>query len=165
VVSGGPPSIEELYRRYGPSVLRRARSLLQDEQAARDAMQEVFIRALTSKVVFHEGVSPMTWFYRVTTNLCLNLIRSRGRRLRMLSSQSTGEPMADAVAEDRVAVMQVLSLVPEELGRIAIYYFVDHMKQEEIAELLGVSRRTIGNRLEEFKKLARMELNEELEIA
>ena len=30
------------------------------------------------------------------------------------------------------------------------YYYVDKMKHEEIAELLGVSRRTIGNRLTRF---------------
>jgi len=165
VVTGGPPSIEELYRTYGPSVLRRARSLLGDEQAARDAMQEVFVRAMQSKVEFREGVSPMTWFYRVTTNYCLNQIRNRGRRLRVLSREMSSEPVAAAVAEDQVAVKEILSRVPDELGQIAVYYFIDHMKQEEIAEIIGVSRRTIGNRLEEFKKLARIELNEELEIA
>jgi RNA polymerase sigma-70 factor (ECF subfamily) len=164
VVTGGRPSIEELYRTYGPSVLRRARVLLGDEQSARDAMQEVFVRAMQSKVEFHEGVSPMTWFYRVTTNYCLNTIRNQSRRLRVLSSQPLVEA-AESGAEDRVAIKEILGRVPEELGQIAVYYFVDHMKQEEIAELIGVSRRTIGNRLEEFKKLARVELNEELEIA
>ena len=164
-MSGGAPSIEDLYRKYGPSVLRRARALLGDEQAARDAMQEVFVRALKSKVKFHEGVSPMTWLYRVTTNYCLNALRNQGRRLRVLSSQPAAETTERAGAEDLIAVKELLARVPDELAQIAVYYFVDHMKQEEIAEIVGVSRRTIGNRLEEFKKLARMELNEELEIA
>jgi RNA polymerase sigma-70 factor (ECF subfamily) len=164
VVTGGRPSIEDLYRTYGPSVLRRARALLGDEHSARDAMQEVFVRAIQSNVKFNDGISPMTWFYRVTTNYCLNQIRNQGRRLRMLSRQSTEEQTAGST-EDRVAVKEMLGRVPDELAQIAVYYFIDHMKQEEIAEIVGVSRRTIGNRLEEFKKLARIELNEELEIA
>ena len=122
------------------------------------------MRALQTNVKFHEGISPMTWFYRVTTNYCLNMLRNQGRRLRVLASQRV-EESERSIAEDRVAVKQLLALVPEELGQIAVYYFVDHMKQDEIAEIMGVSRRTIGNRLEEFKRLARVELNEELEIA
>ena len=40
---------------------------------------------------------------------------------------------------------------PLDLFEIAVYYYyVDKMKHEEIAELLGVSRRTIGNRLTRF---------------
>ena len=36
----------------------------------------------------------------------------------------------------------------DELREIAVYYFVDQMNHEEIAQLLGVSRRTVGNRVE-----------------
>jgi RNA polymerase sigma-70 factor (ECF subfamily) len=52
-------------------------------------------------------------------------------------------------------VRQLLLEVPEQLREIAVYYYVDQMDQEEIAALLGVSRRTVGNRLEEFKAAAR----------
>ena len=40
--------IEELYLRHAPVVFRRARRLLADDQAAWDAVQEIFTRALTS---------------------------------------------------------------------------------------------------------------------
>jgi RNA polymerase sigma-70 factor, ECF subfamily len=155
-------SIEDLYRTYGPSVLRRARTLLGDEQAARDAMQEVFFRALRSKVKFFEGMSPMTWFYRVTTNYCLNMLRNQDRRIRALAVKPVPDASA-AVSEDQIAIRELLAILPEELGQIAIYYYVDQMNQDEIAKILGVSRRTIGNRLEEFRKLARAELGEPVE--
>jgi RNA polymerase sigma-70 factor, ECF subfamily len=155
-------SIEDLYRTYGPSVLRRARALLGDDQAARDAMQEVFFRALRTKVKFYEGMSPMTWFYRVTTNYCLNSIRNQGRRTRALFALPKNEAV-DGALEDRVAIRELLGIVPEELGQIAVYYYVDQMNQDEIAEIVGVSRRTIGNRLEEFRRLARVELDHPLE--
>ena len=154
-------SIEALYRTYGPSVRRRARALLDDEQAASDAVQEVFLRALRTKVVFHEGVSPMTWFYRVTTNYCLNTLRSQGRRKRALDRQQGASSSSPPIVEERIAVKELLAIVPEELGQVAVYYYVDQMKQEEIAELLGVSRRTIGNRLEEFRALAQRRMSEE----
>jgi RNA polymerase sigma-70 factor (ECF subfamily) len=156
-------SIEALYRKYGPAVLRRARAILGEEQAARDAMQEVFIRALKAEVEF-EGVSPMTWLYRVTTNYCLNVRRDRVRRTKLLDIHGPKDETAPGSQDERVSVLELLNQVPLELAQIAVYYYLDQMNQDEIAEVVGVSRRTIGNRLEEFRRLARAALGEALEV-
>ena len=42
------PAASELYQRYGVLVLRRARALLNDEQAARDATHDVFVKVLSA---------------------------------------------------------------------------------------------------------------------
>lgn len=148
--------IEELYAKYGPMVLRRARGILGEEQAARDAMQEVFLRALRERASFRGEASPVTWLYRITTNFCLNKIRDGARRRELMDQQGpASEASPEASPEDRQTLAAILLRVPEELREIAIYYWVDEMNQDEIAEMVGVSRRTVGNRLEEFKTLAR----------
>ncbi len=38
--------VESLYKKYGPMVLRRCRSLLLDEEQALDAMQETFVKLI-----------------------------------------------------------------------------------------------------------------------
>ena len=66
---------------------------------------------------------------------------------------------ADTVAQKILTRMDVESVrwwwddgsAPAELREIAIYYYVDEMSHDEIAALVGVSRRTVGNRLEEFR--------------
>jgi RNA polymerase sigma-70 factor (ECF subfamily) len=147
--------VEYLYRTYGPMVLRRARAILGEEQAARDAMQEVFVRVLRGADGFRGDASPTTWLYRMTTNLCLNQIRDRARRADILAERWIADEQLDVAHEGRLTVGQVLSGLPDDLREIAIYYFVDQMNQDEIAEVLGVSRRTVGNRLEEFRVRAR----------
>jgi len=153
--------VEQLFRKYGPAVLRRARALLGDEHAARDALQEVFVRVLRHGAEFRREASPMTWLYRVTTNHCLNLIRDHGRRAQLLAENA---PPADEgrrlSAEERLTLAQMLARVPEELRAIAIYHYVDQMSHDEIAEIVGVSRRTIGNRLDEFRRLIQAPLKE-----
>ena len=149
--------VDALYRTYGPAVLRRARAILGDETAARDAMQEVFVRVLQSGDAFRKEASPMTWLYRITTNFCLNTIRDGGRRAQLLREQAP--PPAEAAppsSETRAQVAQILGRVPEELREIAVYYFVDQMSHDEIAALIGVSRRTVGNRVETFLALAQV---------
>jgi RNA polymerase sigma-70 factor (ECF subfamily) len=148
--------VEALYRQYGAIVLRRARAILGDEHAAQDAMQEVFIRVLRSSAEFRQEASPATWLYRITTNHCLNIVRDAGRRDRRLRMQARALEAVAAGVEDQLMMRRLLEQIPDELREIAIYYHVDRMNQDEIAAIIGVSRRTVGNRLEEFRTQARV---------
>jgi RNA polymerase sigma-70 factor (ECF subfamily) len=157
--------IEELYRRYGALVRRRARSILGDEHEAQDAMQEVFVRVIAAMGEFRGQSQPSTWLYRITTNLCLNRIRdSRRRRERLAEAAEDGRqtmvPAAGPTPETRTTLRGVLAQVDEELAQVAIFYYVDDMDQAEIASVLGVSRRTIGYRLDRFREVAQRVLGE-----
>jgi RNA polymerase sigma-70 factor (ECF subfamily) len=152
-------SMEALYRTYGSMVLRRARTLLGDEHAAQDMVQEVFMKAIRAFPGFRGESSLTTWLYQVTTNHCLNTIRDGARRRRALERRMpTREPVAES-AEDRVGVDELLQQLPRELAEVAIYYYVDQMNQDEIATLLGISERTVRNRLRDFKDAARHRLD------
>lgn len=152
-------SMEALYRTYGSMVLRRARTLLGDEHAAQDMVQEVFMKAIRAFPSFRGESSLTTWLYQVTTNHCLNTIRDGSRRRRALERRMpTREPLTES-AEDRVGVDELLQQLPRELAEVAIYYYVDQMNQDEIATLLGISERTVRNRLRDFKDAARSRLD------
>lgn len=140
---------QDIYQRYGGVVYRRARQILGDEQAAKDACQEVFLRLFQSLPEF-ERASPVTWLYRVTTNHCLNVLRDDRRRRKLLETRL---PAASPVAAPQLPAL--LAGFPDELQEIAVYYFVDEMSQDEIARLLGLSQRTVSNRLSAFRGLAR----------
>jgi RNA polymerase sigma-70 factor (ECF subfamily) len=151
----GAPTLAEIYAQYGRSVYRRALCLLGDEAAAQDATHEVFLRMMKAgETQFDAG--PMAWLYRVTTNLCLNSLRD-GKRQGAILSRWKPEDAAPIVsgdeAEARIAVRRILEQVPSDLQEIAIYYYVDELSHDEIATIVGTSRRTIGNRLAMFHAL------------
>lgn len=143
----------EIYARYGRTVLRRAHQLLGDGEAAQDVLQEVFVRVLRLGGQIPCEPTPTAWLYRVTTNLCLNRLRDQGRREALLSRQYWTGTTALPAGETRALVRQILQQIPEELQDIAVFYFVDELTQEEIASLLGVSPRTVSNRLADFRAL------------
>lgn len=159
--------IEALFRRYGPLVRRRARSILGSDHEADEALQEVFVRVLAAGADFRGESQPSTWLYRITTNLCLNRLRDDRRHRERLEREADAERVSQAAdasgtregsADRRAVLRQVLARVPEDLARIAVHYHVDEMDQEEIAAALGVSRRTIGYRLERFREEAQRAL-------
>ena len=159
IVDGG--ILDELYRRYSRSVFRRASGLMNDGDAAKDVMQEVFLRAFEARAEFTAAASPLSWLYRITTNLCLNRLRDARRRRTILARNlSADEPAAGPTTDAALTVRALLGTLPDEVQEIAIYYFVDQMSQEEIATLLSMPRRTVGYRLEQFRVLARAQTRE-----
>jgi RNA polymerase sigma-70 factor (ECF subfamily) len=156
----------DLYARCGAMVLRRARTLLGDEEAAWDALQEVFVRALRTRRAFRHESSPTTWLYRITTNYCFNVLRDASRRQDKLGRIAPAAPIAgDRSAPDiRLTVSAILARLPDELCEIAVYHHVDRMSHDEIAAVMGVSRRTIGNRLKEFQRRAQAALGRSIEL-
>ena len=102
--------VDLLYRKYGAMVLRRCRQLLANEDMAADAMQETFMRILRPGNTLHASY-PSSLLYRIATNVCLNMLRSRRRRPTV-----SAEPFIENIAgrermEDRILDSYLLETV------------------------------------------------------
>ncbi len=139
-------AFDAAYRRYSALVLRRARRMLADEQAARDVCQDVFVQLLRAGGSWAAADSSVAWLYRATTNCCLNRIRGKRRWHEFLRALPP-EPVAAA----SMPVQVLLKGVPSHLQEIALYYAFDEMSQQEIALVLGVSQKTVSNRICELR--------------
>ena len=107
---------------------------------------------------FRGDSSPTTWLYHIATNHCLNRIRDRRRRriaLEINRELPWLAPTSDARSEDLILLEQLWAMLTEEQADIAMYYFVDGLTHGEIARISGVSRRTIGNRIDEITTMMR----------
>lgn len=146
--------VERFFDAYGPMVLRRARTLLGDEDAAKDVVQEVFMKAMAEPLKVEVSAQAASWLYRVTTNHCLNQIRNTGRR-RALARQHLGgkEPTEDGLDAAQLA-RQLLAEADEQWSRAAVLVHVDGMSYREASEVLGVSVRSISNFLTRFRTFA-----------
>ncbi|MBK7858751.1 MAG: sigma-70 family RNA polymerase sigma factor [Archangiaceae bacterium] len=144
--------IEELYARYAPVVHRRAFAVVGRDADAWDVVQEVFEKMLKNAAEFRAQARPMTWVYRITTNVALNLLRSRG--VREPEGGASGEPaleMSGTVEARQMLARLSEALSPRELSVVAMTV-IDGMTQEEIADTLGLSRKTINRELEAIRQ-------------
>ena len=147
--------ISQLYRRLGPLIYRRCLRLLRDPDNARDATQEVFVRALRHAPTLKADRECLPWLYRVATNYCLNFLRDRkpqdDRAPEEILKQESGERRMAA----RQQVIALLDKFDEKTRQVAVYSLLDGMTQEEIAEVMGVSRKTVGKKLSRFSEHAK----------
>jgi DNA-directed RNA polymerase specialized sigma24 family protein len=139
--------LDRVYRRYAGFVLRRARRILGDEQLSRDVCQDVFVQLVRAPEDW-AATSAVAWLHRATTNGCLNLIRGARRWRDFLRRLPPPQPVVPSLS-----TRLVLRGIPERLQDIAIYYGLDEMSQEEIALVLGLSQKTVSNRIRELRSL------------
>ena len=151
-----PDRLATLYQRYGPAVYSRCRRILQDDTLAEDATQEVFMRVLRHLDKAPGDEQALAWIYRISTNYCLNLRRDRCAQAEPTATlpDAPGRSPEDGIL-DRDACLRILDNAPEGLRAAALLYHFDGVEQGRIAQILGVSRRTVINRLNGFAESAR----------
>lgn len=136
--------LERAYRDHHQLVLRRSRALLADEAEAQEVLQDVFLSLVDRPDQFHGRGAITSFLYGMTTNLCLNRLRNRRRRDRLLDEFPVSDHPGEPEAEAALIASQLLASLPERLARVAVLYHVAGMTHDEIATELGCSRRRVG---------------------
>lgn len=151
--------VEALYRQFGPAIFRRCLKLLRDPAEAEDATQEVFVRVFCSLERFTYGDSALPWIYQIATRHCLHRLRDGSRRdvsrARLPAASETAPGDLGNALADRQVASRLLAHFDDRTATIALHALVDGMTQEEVGQALGLSRKTVGLKLQQFMDRAR----------
>lgn len=150
-------TLETLYRRYGPLVLRRCRQLLRDPAEAEDALQEVFMQ-IVRRPGLAEAEFPSSLLYRIATNVSLNRLRTRDRRAETPDDEVLLNIAAADDIEGRFAARRVLDRIfqrhPESTKVMAVLHYVDGLTLEEVARETALSVSGVRKRLRTLQATA-----------
>lgn len=143
-----------LYERYRPALLRKAQRILQNPDDAHDVVQALFVDVLQRPP--QDQTIDLAYLYRAITNRCLNAVRDRTTRARLLQQHDPALRGPVRIrCDERVIGLDLLGALGERLGEehaaILVYHYFDELSQEEIAELLQLSRKTVGKRLQDIR--------------
>lgn len=137
---------ERLYREAYSDIYRALVAITFDEEAAADAMHDAFLEGLR-RPPSHDA-NLRGWLFRVALRAARRA-RRRASFLRPvellfgLEAEARDEPGADAVL-DRLSVGQLLKLLTERQRSVVVAYFYLGLKQEDIADQLGIKRGTVA---------------------
>jgi RNA polymerase sigma-70 factor (ECF subfamily) len=138
--------------------MRRCRAILRDEEAALDAMQDVFVQLLRRESELDER-GPSSLLYTMATNICLNKIRSQ-RRNRVDANDElisrAADPSQDRRSNEEFVLTRhfldrLLETQDETTRVIAYSHYVQGFTLEETAEAVGMSVSGIRKRLRKLR--------------
>lgn len=151
-----------IVRKYEEPFLRKARSIIRDDEEAQDIVQEAFTKIYlnASKFQKQEGAQFSSWAYRIVINTALTHYAKK-KRERGVTAELDDEIWAlipdknlrqfeKKELEDLVA--SVLTRMPEPMSHALSSFLIEGKSQEEVAAQEGVSVGAIKTRVHRAKK-------------
>jgi RNA polymerase sigma-70 factor (ECF subfamily) len=172
--AGDHEAFRVLVERYQGRLFRLALRVLRDEEQARDAVQDAFLKVYRSLGRFEGRSSFYTWVYRLVMNQCLDA-RRRDRSDRHvefedersveLGPDAGGDPDPEPAAalergELRSQMQRAIAALPQDARRTFLLREVDGLSYAEIARSLRIPKGTVMSRLHYARRRLRAALLE-----
>lgn len=139
--------VADIFRTFGPLLLRRCRFLMHDRAAAEDVLQETFVKIMRHGAAYRDAEAKLRWLYRVADNCCFDALKRRRDRPPPLALADDLEPRAHPTVVERLQAAGALGRLPTSERQVAVLAFVDGLTQDQIATEIGWSRQTINRKL------------------
>lgn len=134
------PELELLYREQYGRFLRVAMGLVGDREAAHDAVQEAFARAIKNRSSIRSSEGVTNWLWRTLTNLCFDTQRRRAR----WSPQERADMATNGHAEEWPELRSAITELPERQRAVVFLRHYADLEYEAIGEILQISRGTVA---------------------
>jgi RNA polymerase sigma-70 factor, ECF subfamily len=170
--TGHPPAYDALIGQYQRMVIHTCYKFLLNQQDAEDIAQEVFIEIYQSIKNFREESKLSTWIYRIAVTKCLDEIKKRQRKKRLLEIGKmlhiedvahwlVGDDRADKNIEENDTMQEIknaLNVLPDNQRIAFTLSKIDGFSNPEIAEIMNTTTVAVESLLKRAKKQVVTEL-------
>lgn len=167
--AGDEAAFEVVFRAYRPALTRMAGRVLGSQDAARDVVQDVFLKVWRTRATWDPGANLTAYLFAMTRNAARNAGRRVGREQerQVPLEDATGNvielldlsPRPDVVAEtrDRAGAIEAALLeMPARDREAFLLRWREQLTYPQVAATLGVPVKTVEKRLGRvFAKLRR----------
>jgi RNA polymerase sigma-70 factor (ECF subfamily) len=158
-----------LMTEYQPLVFRLAFRLLGNDEQAKDMVQEVFIKIWLQINRYKPQYNFSTWIYKITCNLCYDMLRS-------LKHFSASGNLQETITDLNIASSENIenSIINNELKELILYFTnelspkqklvftlsdIEELEVEEIIAITGLSAGKIKSNLHLARKQIKDKIN------
>lgn len=146
--------VQELETHSG-MLYRVAFTILHDDDACRDALQDAALKAWEKRHSLRELRYFRTWITRILINTCYDTVKKRRRIVSLEEIPEQSSPPPDPT------LALALASLPEKLRLPLVLCFSEGMSYQEAADALRVPVATLRGRIHRAKGLLRKELDAE----
>ncbi|MBI2024701.1 MAG: RNA polymerase sigma factor [Candidatus Harrisonbacteria bacterium] len=160
-----PSQFKFLVARYQDPFIRKAMGIVRRQEDAEDIVQETFVKIYKYGKNFQKraGIEFKSWAYKILMNTAFT--RYQDVKKRSDSTEYLDPVLYDeekplsyddnlgAVSDAKAAVKAVIEKMPEHLGRILGFYYLEDKSYKDICKLEKISMTTLKMRLFRAKRL------------
>ena len=175
VAAGDADAFASIVESHQERLFRLCERLLGDTEEARDAAQDVFLKAYRKAADVRPQGQVYTWLYRIAVNHCLNKLRRRKlvRFLRWDAPTEGDSPAFDPpdTAADPAATLEArrrwqatraaIARLPENQRAVLVLVRFEGLSYKQVAEVLGITEGAVESRL--VRAMRRLEAAQEAE--
>lgn len=165
---GDRQAAAEIVQRFYRSAHALATRMLRDADAARDAAQEAFVRALSKLEQFDPAYRFSAWLFKIVVNLVRDEMRRHGRVI--VLDLEPDEPLGAssppveraAQVEDVARIRAEITDLPEGQRLAFLLHFQEGLNDREVAYALGISHQAARHKICRAASRLRARLKETL---
>lgn len=139
--------LAKMYERLFGPLFRKCRSMLDDDDLARDAAQEVFLKLSAAADQLRDDDAELAWALKAAHHHCLNVLRSQRRRTAREQGADVEESVAHSPVTNRQLGERVLAHLSETSRALVVGTLIDDEEQRTLASKHGVSTKTVARKV------------------
>lgn len=162
VLAGNREAYRTIIQAYERKIYTYCYYILRSHEEAEDAVQDIFVKVYQELRRYEKRVSFSAWLYKVLYHHCLDQVRKRKRRKRLLSLYKEQQPKAYYNPNDEEPLQKLFmdDLTAEE-SNLLILKVVEQYSFEEMGQIMDCNSATLRKKFERLrKKLVRQRMNE-----
>lgn len=171
-------AFEELIAPYNAPLLNYAFRMLKNREDAEDALQEAYLKAYNSINKF-EGLSSFkTWIYKITTNVCLDMLRKQKKQTHQSLNVTdedgeheiaiSDETYSPEISARKSAAMDALKKALDKLTKehrsAIILRDINGLSYDEIADVQDTNVGTVKSRINRARAQLKKLLEKDREL-
>jgi len=151
-------NIEELYERHKKMVYRVSFSYLKNTEDTKDAVSEIFLKLIQTKINFQNTEHEKAWLLRTTINFCKDFLKNWRRKNVNIDDYANIES-ENSFQDDEV--LKAIMELPDKYKYVVHLHYYEGYSSEEISKILKKPRSTILYHLQEARKILKGVLENE----
>jgi len=149
-IKGDSEAFNEIVNRYQNFIYNIARGYLRNNESARDAAQDTFMKAYQGIKYFDQNARLDSWLFKICKNHCLNLLK----RIKLEKNTEPEKPgTINPPMELQIRVKKYINRLDSDYRDILILRYYEDLKYDRIAEITGLSFDVVRIRLYRAKKM------------
>ncbi|MCR8646011.1 RNA polymerase sigma factor [Paenibacillus sp. N1-5-1-14] len=159
VKNGNKEAFRTLVCEYQRKIHVYSYHMLRNKEEAEDAVQEIFLKCYQNIHQYAQGTSFSGWLYTVAYNHCINLLKKRSLRHKLIALYRTQLAQAkQEVDYASLSVHDVLDLLSAEDRNLLVLRVWEDQSFDEISRIMNCKPTTVRKRFERIRKKLKMKI-------